>query len=677
MKATTACAQKLQQILALYEAQSGQMINKEKSSAFFSKGTRHRTKRAVLNVLGISRESQNQRYLGLPVHLGASKKKEFEYIKEKIWRRIQGWKEKLLSRAGKEILIKAVAQAIPTYAMSCFDLTKALCEEISTMICRYWWDQQEGQNKCHWLSWEKLSSNKSTGGLGFRDLHIFNLAMLARQSWRLLKCPDSLCATILKAKYFPQCSILEATPKQGMSYTWRSILKGCQLMKEGLVWRVGNGESIAIWNDPWIPRGTTRRPSTPRGQSILTTVSDLINPVTEQWDEDLLRDHFSVEDVQDILMIPIRPEMQDEIAWHYEKKGVLSVKSAYQLGVSLRDEGLSRNASSSSSTPSQSQTWKSIWNQKLPGRVLIFLWRFTHNSLPTKLNIKRKKVELDTRCPVCWRLDEDGGHIFLRCKAVKQVWRALDCEDLRLSLCECANARQVTDLILSLPLEKRSTVIILLWNWWTARNKANAGEKLLSADEVCSKVRKHLAEFCPKEEHVQEAQAVEDKWELPDANFIKVNVDAAFCQESRLGAWGFIARGNDGSFIAAGTGTMNHLSSALHAEASAFVAAIESMSNLGSFRVIFESDSLSLVNALKTGDADLSDIGVLFREARSLCVLAFDAFEFRFCRRSCNKVAHAIAQHGKTLGVQNLLWLDDEPDFVIGLVASDLATHQG
>jgi ribonuclease HI len=235
----------------------------------------------------------------------------------------------------------------------------------------------------------------------------------------------------------------------------------------------------------------------------------------------------------------------------------------------------------------------------------------------------------------------------------------------------------VTDLILSLPLEKRSTVIILLWNWWTARNKANAGEKLLSADEVCSKVRKHLAEFCPKEEHVQEAQAVEDKWELPDANFIKVNVDAAFCQESRLGAWGFIARGNDGSFIAAGTGTMNHLSSALHAEASAFVAAIESMSNLGSFRVIFESDSLSLVNALKTGDADLSDIGVLFREARSLCVLAFDAFEFRFCRRSCNKVAHAIAQHGKTLGVQNLLWLDDEPDFVIGLVASDLATHQG
>jgi ribonuclease HI len=108
-----------------------------------------------------------------------------------------------------------------------------------------------------------------------------------------------------------------------------------------------------------------------------------------------------------------------------------------------------------------------------------------------------------------------------------------------------------------------------------------------------------------------------------------VNVDAAFCKETNSGAWGFIARAGDGSFLAAGTGVMDHLASALHAEASACVAAIERMSDIGFFRVIFESDSLNLVNALKYGDADLSDISVLFREARSLCMLAFDAFEFK------------------------------------------------
>src|SRR6266540_1238435 len=113
----------------------------------FNKGTSAETKRDVLVALGIPRESTNQRYLGLPVHLGASKSKEFEYLKERIWQRIQGWKEKLLSKAGKEILIKAVAQAIPTYAMLCFDLTSKLCGEISSLIGRYWWSQQDVDRK--------------------------------------------------------------------------------------------------------------------------------------------------------------------------------------------------------------------------------------------------------------------------------------------------------------------------------------------------------------------------------------------------------------------------------------------------------------------------------------------------------------------------------------------------
>lgn len=118
------------------------MINKDKSSAFFGKEVGHTQKQNVLQALGIEAESKNERYLGLPVHLGMAKSKEFEYLKEMIWRRIQGWMEKLLSKVGKEILVKAVAQAIPTYAMSCFDLTKSLCEEISAMVARYWWSQQ-------------------------------------------------------------------------------------------------------------------------------------------------------------------------------------------------------------------------------------------------------------------------------------------------------------------------------------------------------------------------------------------------------------------------------------------------------------------------------------------------------------------------------------------------------
>jgi energy-coupling factor transporter ATP-binding protein EcfA2 len=97
----------------------------------------------------------------------------------------------LLSKAGKETLIKAVAQVIPAYAMSCFDLTKSLCDDMSKMICRYWWSQQDKEIKMHWVTWEEVCRRKEEGGLGYRDLHLFNLAMLARQGWTIFQNPDS------------------------------------------------------------------------------------------------------------------------------------------------------------------------------------------------------------------------------------------------------------------------------------------------------------------------------------------------------------------------------------------------------------------------------------------------------------------------------------------------------
>ena len=72
------------------------------------------------------------------------------------------------------------------------------------------------------------------------------MAMLCRQAWRLLTNPDTLCGQVLKAKYFPQSDILSCRPYVGVPYTWRSILEGAELLKEGLIWRIGNGEKVKI-----------------------------------------------------------------------------------------------------------------------------------------------------------------------------------------------------------------------------------------------------------------------------------------------------------------------------------------------------------------------------------------------------------------------------------------------
>lgn len=129
-----------------------------------------------------------------------------------------------------------------------------------------------------------MTRSKAMGGLGFRDLHAFNLAMLARQGWRLLTQPDTLCARVMQAKYYPDGRLLKTEAKDGISYTWRSILKVVELLKEGLIWRIGDGISVDIWEDPWIPRGETRRVITQRNGSILTKVADLLDPGTGNWD---------------------------------------------------------------------------------------------------------------------------------------------------------------------------------------------------------------------------------------------------------------------------------------------------------------------------------------------------------------------------------------------------------
>ncbi|KAL0373133.1 UNVERIFIED_CONTAM: putative mitochondrial protein [Sesamum calycinum] len=159
----------------------------------------------------------------------------------------------MLSQAGKGMLIKGVLQSIPTYAMGVFRLPEGVMRDIQSLCADFWWHNR-GHRKVHWIAWDKLCARSVEDGLGFREFRAFNQAMLAKQCWRVFMNPHSLLGWLLKARYFPHSSFLDAPLSLRPSLTWRSLLSARPLMLAGIRWRVGSGRSIKVWASPWIPR---------------------------------------------------------------------------------------------------------------------------------------------------------------------------------------------------------------------------------------------------------------------------------------------------------------------------------------------------------------------------------------------------------------------------------------
>ena len=115
-------------------------------------------------------------------------------------------------------------------------LPVSVCEELTKLIRDYWWGVEKGKRKTHWVSWTKMIRSKSQGGLGFRDMRLFNQALLARQACRLIVFPDSLCSRVLKARYYPNGDLIDTVFSGNPSPTWSAISYGLELLKKSTIW---------------------------------------------------------------------------------------------------------------------------------------------------------------------------------------------------------------------------------------------------------------------------------------------------------------------------------------------------------------------------------------------------------------------------------------------------------
>ncbi|KAL0461832.1 UNVERIFIED_CONTAM: hypothetical protein Slati_0070800 [Sesamum latifolium] len=249
-QASLECVSTVKGVLETYRKVSGQEINFSKSSVAFSRNTLESLCLSITTALSIRKENKMELYLGLPSRVARSKRELFGTIRDRIWNKITSWHEKLLSQAGKQVLIQSVIQAIPSYTMGCFKLPGSLLKEIHT-----------------------------------------------KQLWRIMRYPDRLLSRVLKARYFPNGDIFSATAGRRPSFTWRSLMAAHSLFHAGCRRRVGSGELIHAWSDSWLPRPRTFRPITPCSiSSGGLYVSELMDPVVGEWDAQCVHEVFWPED---------------------------------------------------------------------------------------------------------------------------------------------------------------------------------------------------------------------------------------------------------------------------------------------------------------------------------------------------------------------------------------------
>ncbi|XP_071903090.1 uncharacterized protein [Coffea arabica] len=491
----------LMSILKVYEKATGQLINMDKSSVFFSKNTTQVVREEVCQAMGSIQHIGQGQYLGLPMIITRSKGQVFGYIRNAVDKKLQSWKNKLISQAGKEVMLKAVAMAMPTYNMSCFRLSSKMCREISAKMADYWWGETERKKMMHWIGWKKMTKSKSKGGMGFKDLQGFNRALLGKQVWKLLTQPNLLVSRVLKKKYYPRQSLFTSKVPQNASWIWQSLAEVRKDVQKGIRRKIGNGKATSIWEDCWIPDSKSGKPTTQRPPGCqLKHVSDLI--INNRWNAVLIFRIFSQQDAERILRIPISfIGKEDGHYWIHSQTGHYTTQSGYKNWSKEKEmESIGRrNEAGTSYEGSLKRVWKSLWKQKVCQKMKVFIWKCLHGGLLVRGEIYRRTKQGDPKCAACGEEDETVEHMLLQCNRVKEVWKLAPVQwdgIQHVSNCFMKWWTAVMEAQEERGGEDHANLTInILWQIWKARNEREFECKEKEPHRVIQKAVKGWTEF--------------------------------------------------------------------------------------------------------------------------------------------------------------------------------------
>jgi hypothetical protein len=240
-------------VLEDFCSHSGQKVNLSKSKVLFSPNVAPDVAARLSGILGVSSTQDIGKYLGFPLRSNGRNSRDFNFIVEKVQAKLTSWKSKLLSLAGRVVLIQSVTSSLPAYYMQNTALPSSICNELDRLNRNFLWGSSNERKKMHLVSWEKVCRPKGEGGLGIYASKPRNKALLAKLNWRLHDEKESWWARTLTAKYCPNGITSSPLPiHRGGSSNWRGLKLGHEVFRNGLRWVVNNGQHVSFWNDKWV-----------------------------------------------------------------------------------------------------------------------------------------------------------------------------------------------------------------------------------------------------------------------------------------------------------------------------------------------------------------------------------------------------------------------------------------
>ncbi|XP_056860054.1 uncharacterized protein LOC108829850 [Raphanus sativus] len=539
-KAELSQCKEIMDILDIYGKASGQRLNASKSSMFFGNKVEPSRKQDIKEVLGFSKEGGMGMYLGLPEQIGGSKMKVFSFVQDRFNGRVNTWSSRLLSKEGKEVQIKSVAQAVPTYVMSCYLLPQGITDKLRSTTSNFWWSSKENSRGLHWIAWDEISR-------------------------------------VLRGRYYNGTSPLEDRRIYSPSYGWRSMMAAKPLLMSGLRKTIGTGQGTRVWSEPWVPDSTARLPR-PADHIVYRLpqllVQSFIRNDTKEWDIQLLHQFFHPDDIPLILGLKIsRSSVPDGYVWNHTKSGVYSVKTGYDLFSSTKLSLTQEMVLEPSITRLQSK----VWTIKAPSKMKHFLWQAISGCVATAERLTYRHLGTDRSCPRCDGPVKSINHLLFECPPALQVWALSDYPSLP-GYFPCTSIYQNMYLLFwtskeVAPLRPQfDTFPWICWFIWKARNDKLFNGKDISPMDTLRHAS--LEAECWRKANEKEEE-IEETDDLPDivvetmppwiSRIPTCQIDASWINNGNVSGLGWSLKDQTGIEYF-GLRACNRSLSALHAE---------------------------------------------------------------------------------------------------------------